>query len=130
MNIFVFPWYVTLNQSDIFVNPKNKNPLQACFFKLGVDKYVKVIHSVTMKLKDWQQWKQVSNRKLAGMINNKLIEIESDIRVDETIISHWRSNRRNPSPEVAFIIEQITGRQVKKEELIWPEQENCLKTGN
>ena len=64
-----------------------------------------------MKLKEWQDWKKLNNTELAKLLG-----------LDPTLISHWHNGRRRPNPAQALLIEQLTKGEVRKEELVWPNE--------
>jgi len=63
-----------------------------------------------MKLLIWQKTNRVSNRQLARMV-----------KVHESLLCHINAGRRKTTPHIALRIEQATGGQVTRDELLFPE---------
>lgn len=64
-----------------------------------------------MKLKHWQQSKQFKNKHLADLFG-----------VDQSYITYLLQGKRKPSPSLAERIEQATGGEVTRFELLYPDQ--------
>ena len=64
-----------------------------------------------MKLKHWQDWKQLKNKELAELFE-----------VDQSYITYLLSGKRKPSPILAKKIERVTKGAVTRLELLYPEQ--------
>ena len=65
-----------------------------------------------MNLQTWQKAQKISNAELALMIG-----------VHFSYITYLHNGKRRPSPELAEKIEQATGGQVSRLELLYPEKQ-------
>lgn len=62
-----------------------------------------------MTLKEWQDWKKISNTKLAGLLE-----------VHISYITLINNGKRTVSPDLAARIEKITDGQVTRLEMLYP----------
>jgi thermostable 8-oxoguanine DNA glycosylase len=65
-----------------------------------------------MNLKKWQKLNKVNNRQLSEMVRAQ------GVPCHETMLSHYHQKRKNFSPSVAVVIEDVTCHAVTLREIL------------